>query len=356
VAEPIKRGKSWFIQVRSKRHNFSESRSFRTKQEARAWRDEVERKLRVGASHFSTERTMRDLLERYRDEVKAGTSDVRRIDAILKTPISSVRLVDLRVTDFVEWRDLRLKAVTPESVRRDLVVLSGALSTAKREWLWLPDHPMTGLTWPQRGEPRSRLVTQEEMDRLKHVAGTDLSTLSSRAVAAFEFACLTGMRSGEIMAMRAENVWLDRGFIHVPRGKTRAARRDVPLVGVRVREILRDVLGLALVPAWGMSESSRDALFRKVVRQAGITDLHFHDSRHTAITRLSGQMELLPLARAVGITNLKTLLVYYNETAEQLSARLTAAAEAAAASASPAAAASASAVAAAPASAGAGPD
>lgn len=53
-----------------------------------------------------------------------------------------------------------------------------------------------------------------------------------------------------------------------------------------------------------------------------IEDLHFHDARHDAITRLARKLDVLQLARMVGHRDLKSLMTYYNETAEHLASLL----------------------------------
>lgn len=73
---------------------------------------------------------------------------------------------------------------------------------------------------------------------------------------------------------------------------------------------------------FGLNESQVDALFRKAKGLAGITDLHFHDTRHTAITRLAKKVPVLDLARMVGHRDIKMLMVYYNESAEDIARRL----------------------------------
>jgi len=56
--------------------------------------------------------------------------------------------------------------------------------------------------------------------------------------------------------------------------------------------------------------------------RCGIVDLHFHDSRATALTRLSERLDVLELARMVGHRDLKSLMVYYRKTAAQLAYKL----------------------------------
>jgi len=71
-----------------------------------------------------------------------------------------------------------------------------------------------------------------------------------------------------------------------------------------------------------VTKESLDALFRKAKRKALIEDLTFHDTRHEAITRLAKKLNVLELARMVGHRDLKMLMIYYNETAENLAKKL----------------------------------
>lgn len=71
-----------------------------------------------------------------------------------------------------------------------------------------------------------------------------------------------------------------------------------------------------------MESSHVDSLFRKAKKAALIEELHFHDTRHEAITRLAERVEVLDLARIVGIRDLKILMVYYNKHASDIALRL----------------------------------
>ena len=76
----------------------------------------------------------------------------------------------------------------------------------------------------------------------------------------------------------------------------------------------------ASVAGFGLSAAVLDATFRKMREDAGIEGLHFHDSRHTACTRLSRKLDALQLARMLGIKDLRILLDYFNEPAEDIAA------------------------------------
>ena len=60
----------------------------------------------------------------------------------------------------------------------------------------------------------------------------------------------------------------------------------------------------------------------RCARNVGIVDLHFHDTRHQAITDLAKKLTVLELARMVGHSDLRSLMIYYNETAESLAEKL----------------------------------
>lgn len=101
--------------------------------------------------------------------------------------------------------------------------------------------------------------------------------------------------------------------------KTRGSKRDVPLSEEAIKILRR--LG-DKVFNFSFSQNV-DAIWRqKIVGKTNIEDLHFHDSRHTAITRLALKLEVLDLARMVGVTDLKTLMVYYNPSASDVASRL----------------------------------
>jgi integrase len=65
-----------------------------------------------------------------------------------------------------------------------------------------------------------------------------------------------------------------------------------------------------------------DATFRKLKRKANILDLHFHDSRAEAATRLAAKVDVLTLARILGHRDIRSLMIYYRESAEDIAKRL----------------------------------
>jgi integrase len=319
-----KRGRRWRAEAEALGER--KSRSFATKAEAVAWMVDAERRIRAGEGFAIHGRTVRDLLERYADEESPkkakGAWERTRLAFLCRAedPLGSTPLARLTPEVMQAWQDRQLGRVSGETVLRDRALLSAAFRHAARVWRWLPGSPLTAVRGPRGNPPRARVCTPEELARLWLVAGTDLERGQARAVAAFELAIETGMRGAEMSALRREDVHLARSFVHLPRTKNGDAR-DVAL-SPRAKALLAEVMALGLDPVFGLSAASKDALFRRVRARAGIEGLTFHDSRHTACTRIARKLHVLELARQLGTRDLKTLLIYYNESATELAKRL----------------------------------
>lgn len=143
--------------------------------------------------------------------------------------------------------------------------------------------------------------------------------VSARCGAAFIFAIETAMRAGEIIKLTWDNVFFDKSYCFLPDTKTGRSRQvALSKESIRIlKQLPRDD-----EYCFNLSSSQLDANFRKAKACALVDDLHFHDSRHEAITRLAKKIHVMDLARMVGIRDLKILMVYYNERAEDIAKRL----------------------------------
>lgn len=133
---------------------------------------------------------------------------------------------------------------------------------------------------------------------------------------AFLFALETAMRSGEILALTETDIHLRERFVRVARSKNGDAR-DVPLSS-RAVQIVEALPGRA----FNVAPDIRDVMFRRAKVAAGVTDMHFHDTRAEAIWRLSRKLDPLELARVVGHRDLRSLMLYYRPTVSELATRL----------------------------------
>jgi integrase len=127
-----------------------------------------------------------------------------------------------------------------------------------------------------------------------------------RLEALYHLALALGLRRGELVDLRWADIDLDGATLTVQGGKTAAARRTLPLSAAlveRLREHWRrqQAERAALPLTWqehgrvfasevGTPLNGRNLYrhFKQLAQRAGLAeDIHFHDLRHTALTRLA---------------------------------------------------------------------
>ena len=200
------------------------------------------------------------------------------------------------------------------------------MTTAVKEWRYLPENYMLRLKKPVKAKPRTRRISTEEIEKICICSGWSLNTKpvkqTQRVGAAFCFAIETAMRQGEIAALKKCNVFLDENYVHLEITKN-GESRNVPL-SPNAKLILIQVMNSHdEKTAFNVPAPSMDAQFRKIKKMALIDDLHFHDTRREAITRLCKIYEPMELAKISGHKDLRILLnTYYSPSAPELAKKL----------------------------------
>ncbi len=304
---------------------------FEKKADAQRWAAELEAEILSGQRGASVGvKTLADAIVRYRDEVSPAHRGHRReavsLDRWLRDhPLRGARIDEIRPLSISDWRDARLREVSSGTVIREMTMLRGVFESARRDWGWISVNPMKDVRRPKAPRARTRLPTEVEIQRLLDALGydDDLPVVghSQRVAVAMLLAIETAMRAGELCGLRWDQVDCVRRLAQLRRGETKNDdARDVPL-SMRALALLErvrsdDATVLRLRP------TNLDALFRKARDRCGIVDLHFHDFRAYALTRLSKKVDVLTLARISGHRDLKQLMVYYRESMADVAARL----------------------------------
>lgn len=321
------RGSAWRAEVSIK--GIRDSATFDTKAQARAWASKRETELREQAEGKLPSFTFAQAIDRYMLEVspkkKTCENELKRLNAfknkfpkLVAKPIAMVTTDDL-----VHWRDSRLKEVKPATVRRDGNILSGLFTIARREWKWIKESPMSDLKMPSPPAHRDRRITEDEIYRLCTAANWDNEkpiNSTQQIIIAFLLAIETAMRAGEIQKLAWGRVFLSERYVTLDETKN-GTKRNVPL-SKRAVELLEFMIGIDQENVFNINHGSFDTLWRKLRDRCEIEDLHFHDSRHEACTRLARKLEVLDLARMIGHKDLRSLMIYYNATASEIANRL----------------------------------
>lgn len=278
--------------------------------------------------------------------------------------------------DFTEYVDERCQAAFEATVDRELDIFSAVCNIAMKTWrIHLLQHPMDGVKRPEYFNERDRRLKPGEEDRLldatfeedekwsqsfrlDQLVATELrgieggptryrswqtrKRLLNEAQATWvhipmyesfiQFQLMTGARRSESLTLRWSNVDLEAQTAFLPETKNGRSRklplrsdlvellRQLPRTGERVFEFTND----ALRKAW-----------KRMCERTGLIgefDLHVHDLRHEAISRVAeigsntpGGFSLLDLQAFSGHRDVRMLLRYAHLCAQGLAKRLDAA-------------------------------
>ncbi len=144
---------------------------------------------------------------------------------------------------------------------------------------------------------RLRFLSQEECQKLMESCDKHLLPIVVTALN-------TGMRKGEVLSLKWDNVDMKHGFILLDRTKN-GERREIP-INETLREVFQslprrlDGKFVFYDPKTGSPYQDIKHSFGSALRRAGIQDFHFHDMRHTFASHL--------VMQGVDITTVKELL------------------------------------------------
>ena len=306
------------------KHGQRKSKTFDNKVQAMAWAAETESSLSPDA--LVNGKTLKELFIRYRDEVspskKCYRSEFNRLNKFSRDPIAHMPLMEVRQTHFDTWIETSLTRIKSSSVNRDLNLLSAVFEQGKR-WRWISQNPIRGIRRPKNPQPRDRRISDHEIEKILDALGFDgerVETIRDIIAVAFLFALETAMRQGEIWGLEWQDVFLEKRYLRLHETKN-GTRRDVPLSTEAIR-LLTLLAPKEIGRVFTSSQQSSGTIFRRCLQLAGIKGLTFHDTRHEALTRLAKKLPLLDLARMVGHRDPRSLMIYYNPTAEEIAQQL----------------------------------
>ncbi|KGA94175.1 Shufflon-specific DNA recombinase [Leptospirillum ferriphilum] len=321
-----KRSGSWQALVKKK--GFGQiARTFDTKGEAEAWAKVIESEMVRGvylSQKESETTTLDEALDRYEREVSSGKKGHRRektrITVWKNHPLAKRFLASIRGSDMASYRDERIKAgYSSNTIRLELAIISHLFEIARKEWgMEGLLNPVKSIRLPSPPSGRDRRLQPGELEKL-------LECLSEEMSQVVRFALETAMRRGELAGMTWDMVDLKKRTVTLPETKTKnGQKRIVPLSSVAVT-ILKDRLSTRRIDGkvWdiGLDAISQD--FAKACHKSDISDLHFHDLRHEATSRLFEKgFDTMEVRTITGHKTLQMLARYTHLRAEDLVERL----------------------------------
>ena len=288
--------------VRLKGHSFN--KMFPKFTDAEDWAQATEHLRitgRIADSSTPKSLTLQELMTRYEKEILPSKRSIRSILTVIHTitlKLGRRSINELKSSDIASFRDLRLKTVSRETVRKDLLFLRRLLKAAEIDWgINLPNGNVAELVrLPKPGMPRSRRLNARELKILETCEIADYCVLAIE----------TGMRRGEIASIQPNHIkTLASGIVllDIPITKTDSPR-TIPL-SERAQDAVTAILALGLIA------DSISRKFTDICRRNTLVDLRFHDLRHEATSRLFEKgLSTMEVAAITGHKDLKMLSRY----------------------------------------------
>lgn len=264
-------------------------------------------------------------VEHDRQRKRSTLDDYRSaVNAHLLPAFGDLRLEDIHATTIDAWRRriVSERRLANRTVNKLLTILHGVFERARKVY-GLPGNPVSEVEkQPRRHRVNIDVYSGEEVWALVRAAANDQDG------ALFLTAAFTGLRMGELLALRWRDVDFERQSIQVNASYTHGVL-DVPKSG-RGRSVpLIDPVAVALTKLRGREHSTQpddvvfvglggthvdaSALRRRYIKarkSAGLRALRFHDLRHTFGTYAIRTADPRELQHWMGHAQFSTTEVY----------------------------------------------
>ena len=293
---------SYRVKVRLKGHPTTTG-TFQRITDAKRWAQSTEAAIREGRYFKTAEakrHTLGDLVDRYITEVlpekPKNAANSRQHLIWWKSKLGAYLLADVSPALIVKYRNELLATITRRGTKmangtvvRYMASLSHAFSLAVKDWQWVDDSPLRKVSKPKEPRGRERFLSDDERAALLQACKASTSRFLYTVVV---LALSTGMRRGEIMGLRWNQIDIPRGRILLYETKNNTSRA-VPLAGLaltlmsgllKVRRIDTD---LVFYGEAGSKPVDLTKPWTTALGKANLTNFRFHDLRHSAASYLA---------------------------------------------------------------------
>jgi integrase len=237
--------------------------------------------------------TLGELLEKYLREHTPSKSPASRVRdrGIVKHlmdffgDVPLVRITPARISDYMAR--MRDEHYAPATINNERGLLCNAFNLAVRQWEMAEKNPVLNVRKEKVKNQRDEWLSDEQEKLFLAVSPEWLREV-------VRFAVNTGLRQGEILNLKWCDVDFQRKTIYIKEQKNDGKDElplnefalDVLMQKAKVRHLAKyhvfcDAAGNKLDP------SNLRRAFCKSLKKIGITNLRFHDLRHTFATRLA---------------------------------------------------------------------
>ena len=297
------------------------SKTFTFKSDAIKWATETEVKLETETYtdyKLATTTRLSELLTRYKEEVvptlKGKSQDSSRIK-IINNGLGNLFLAELTSLLLAEYRDNRLKQLSPQSVKHELSMVSRVLKIATTEWGYVLPNGIPAVKHPTLPKGRTRRLSKEEEVAL-------LKASDPYLVSIIKLLQATAMRIGELSKLKKEDIDFNKSLA-VLRDTKNGESRVIPLSSVAKTALEELIKGSTTDRVLKFTSSCISRRFNRACKQADIDGMVLHSLRHEAVSRLFEKgLNMMEVATISGHKDLSMLKRYTHINPETLVSRI----------------------------------
>ncbi len=280
----------------------------RSEKEIQINNSEHEEVREISFSEFKEEE-----LRLMKERVAAGTVvDLERTLRTFQEIMGVVKLGDVTPAVIDKYVAQRLEKVRRATANKNLRTLKASMNRAVKRG-YLRKNPAAVIRQVREPEREIRVLSTEEVERLLGAC------LSMRWKALIALAITTGMRLGEMRALRWDELDFDKKTVWVrntPDHRTKSGRnRTLPLTDETAEIIRRLPRSAPLVfhnPSGGHWNNNVQRGFHRIVKRAGIGYCTMHDLRRTFISHLAmAGVNAAVVKELAGHASIQTTQKYY---------------------------------------------
>ncbi len=325
------RGNSWVIKYKDvnggwKRHAVGRKHAM-TKTMARDILIGIERKVKLG--QYDMLDKVAPILKDYAQEYISYQRDIKKIRSHKRSKIcvehfssffGQKRLSEITANYIDLYKQKRLEiGVKQNTIARELQVIRNMFYYASKRNKFFGKNPVSESGLPVYNDKKERVLTKEEESRLLKACPEQLREIVLIAL-------ITGMRQGEILALRWDWIDFDENEIKLPQTHVKTNKSRIIPVSQKLRTILlerrlksggSDFVFPSKNSGTGHVNWVKRS-FKTACKKATVDNLRFHDLKHTAITRMvEAGIQIADISKIVG-TSYQLIVERYSHQKESL--------------------------------------
>lgn len=336
----VNRPSAWQVQIRLPGCK-TVTQSFDTKEEAQSFASLGEAKIR----RLSGRPNGRSQKSFYKEQFKSAilgyvasehcSNDERKIASTVRKHIGVIATGDIKRKTVREYASRMLatdssmgRPFKPSTIAKHIMLMAKIYRWRSEDLdTDAPPSPFTVAVLPKGWNVgRERRLSKEEHKALIAQTRSARRLYGPHWRLLMQLALETGARQQELGLAEWQEFELQKGLWRMPASHTKSKENRIVALSPRARRVVRALMLIRSPTDERLfhcfsSISSISSGFRKIMIKAGVIDLHFHDLRHEAISRMvarRGNVSPFLIMKMVGHKSTEMLARYCNSTGEDM--------------------------------------